>query len=350
MYMPITGNPTGVTYPVARVAAEATVKYLTKSTGRKWQLVFCDPKEDPNVAAQCGRTFAEEGVVAVVGGLSTQGDKINDVLETEGIASVGNFPINASDFFSPISFPLDGGSAMAYPGAVFQLAKQGAKRVFVARLDVGAASVIVNFIRAAAESAGLEFAGSVAIPSAAPDMAPYVSAAQDADADAMIPVLALSDMTKLLRAAKQIGADFQYGSGPGDPQGGLFEGIARSSPTPPPSDLVKMPEGKEYLKAMKRYAKGLEGQAVKQVIDFLGPDAEISAASVLEGFRTIPELDLGVTPPFKPDGPGPVKVFPRLTNTYEYLTTTKKNIQVLTQKNPIDVAAKVDFDAALSGG
>ena len=368
MYMPIAGNPTGVSYPAARTAAEATVKYLTKTTDHTWQLVFCDPKEDPNEAAQCGRTFADEGVVAVVGGLSTQGDQINEVLETAGIASVGNGAINASDFFSPISFPLDGGSAMGFPGTVFQLAKQGAERLFVAALDVGAASVIGDIIRAATKGAGIEFAGSVTIPSAVPDMAPYVAAAQDAGADSVIMVLADSDAIKYLRAAQQVGADFQFGSSSLEPQGAITEGLAESPPFPPASALVKMPEGKEYLKAMKRYAKGLKGrvpdryfqpfmfsawdsiQAVKQVVDFLGPDAEISAASVLEGFRTIPELDLGVMPPFKPDGPGPVALFPRVTNAYQYLATIKKNTVVLSQKDPIDVAAKVDFDSALGGG
>ena len=368
MYMPIAGNPTGVTYPVARIAAEATVKYLNKTTDRTWELVFCDPKEDPNVAAECARTFAEEGVVATVGGLSTQGNKINEVLEAEGIASVGNFPINSSDFFSSISFPLDGGSVIAYAGSVFQLAKQGAKRLFVARLDVGAAAVIVNIIRAAAESAGMEFVGSVTIPTAAPDMAPYVSAAQDANADSIVMVLALTDATKYLQGAHDVGAKFMFGSGPGDARSGLWVGSAQAAPLPPPRVLAKTPEGKEYLKAMKRYAKGLEGpspdryfkqfmysawnaiKAVEQVIEFLGPDAEVTAASVLEGFRTIPELDLGVMPPFKPGGPGPVKIFPRIANTYEYLIRNKNGSLVLTQKEPIDVAAKVDFDAALSGG
>jgi ABC-type branched-subunit amino acid transport system substrate-binding protein len=256
---------------------------------------------------------------------------------------------------------------MGFPATVFELARQGAKKVFVANLDVTAASIIVNFVKAACEGAGVEFVGSVTVPSAAPDMAPYVAAAQDAGADAVVTVLADPDAVKYMKAAQQVGAKFQFAHTSVQPQGKITEGMAEAGSLPPMVTLLKAPEGKEYLKAMKAHAKGLEGkspgryfqpfmygawnaiQAVKQVVEFLPAGADITGPAVLEGFNTIPELDLGVVPPFKPAGPGPVKVFPRITNTYEYLITIKNNQQVLGQKDPINIAEKVDFAGALSG-
>jgi hypothetical protein len=86
------------------------------------------------------------------------------------------------------------------------------------------------------------------------------------------------------------------------------------------------------------------------VIQQLPPGSEIDKDTVLNGFNTIQNLDLGLWPPITPSKAGPISILPKITNPYVYFMKVKNGQRVLIDKNPLDVTSKVDLVKAISGG
>lgn len=373
-YAPVADNSSGVSYPQIPAAVKAAVRAINKDGGfggAKGEVVFCDTKEDPNGAAACGRQFVEEGVVAVVGGFTTQGPSLVPVLEDAGIPNIGMVAVNAEDSLSPISYPLDG-TLLVFPTQALQLGRSGAKKVYVARADIPAAAVVPSFIRAAAKKAGIEVTDVGSAPLGTPDLTPYASAAQASDADAVELVFPDTDAVKFILAAQEIGFEpqFSYQEGGFTPEelkqlGKRANGMVTPGPFPPVSAAKQFRELKHFMRDMKaQFKTGDDGadpkyygstsirpwlavQALRKVIET--PAASpITPATVTAGLNAAQNLDLGLIPPWTPSS-GPIPIFPRVSNTYEYFIKIKNGKYVLVDKEPVNVAEEIDFVAALSG-
>ena len=373
-YAPVADNASGITYPQIPAAVKAAVRAINRDggfRGAKAEVVFCDTKDDPNGSAACARKFVDEGVVAVVGGYTIQGPSLVPVLQDAGIPNIGMVAINAEDNLSPISFPLDG-TLLVFPTQALQLGQAGAKNVYVARADVPAAAVVPSFIKAAAKEAGITVAGVGSTPLNTPDLTPYASAAQASGADTVELVYPDTDAVKFIRAAQQIGykPKFSYQEGGFTPEelkqlGSLTEGMVTPGPFPPVSAAKQFPELGHYLRDIRaQFKTGDQGaapkyygsssirpwlavQALRKVIE-ASPAGPITSATVLNGLRTAQNLDLGLIPPWTPSK-SPIPIFPRMSNTYQYFIKLKHGKYVLVDKQPVDVAQKINFVAALSG-
>ncbi len=374
VYAPVANNDSGASYPQMPAAVRAAVRAANKSggfNGVKGEVVFCDTKENPNDAAACARKFVDEGVVAVVGSYTLQGQSVIPVLQDAGIPNIGMAATNAQDSLSPISFPLDG-TLLAFPAQALQLGNTGPKSLYVSRADVPDAAVVPNFIEAAAESVAVEVTGVGSTPLGAPDLVPAASAAQASGAKAVSLLYPDADAVKFILAADQIGYQPKFAYQEGgltaeqlDQLGDLANGMVTPGPFPPMSAAKDYPELKRFKKEMQaEFKSGDEGaaskyygsfsirpwlavQALRKVLE-TDPSAPPTAASVLAALQSAKDVDLGLIPPWTPSS-SPISLFPRISNPYMYEMTIKDGKYVLVEPEPVNIGEKVDFAAALSG-
>jgi branched-chain amino acid transport system substrate-binding protein len=374
-YAPIGDNETGTAYPQNPAAVRAAVRAINKDggfNGAKGEVVVCDTKENPNDAAACGRKFVDEGVAAVVGGFTLQGSALLPILQDAGVPNIGAAATNAEDSLSPISFPLDG-TLLTFPAQALQLGDSGPKSLYVARADIPDAAVVPNFIKAAANTAGVEVTGVGSTPLGAPDLVPAASAAQASGAKAVSLIYPDTDAVKFILAADQIGYHprFAYSEGGLNPEqmkqlGDLTKNMIVPGPFPPLTAIKQFPELKQYLKDMRaEFKRGddaaapkyygtntirpwLAVQALRDVIETDSGTTQPTAASVLAALNSAQNIDLGLIPPWTPSN-SPIPIFPRVSNPYIYEMTIRKGKSVLVDKEPINIAEEVDFVAALRG-
>jgi branched-chain amino acid transport system substrate-binding protein len=114
------GTPTasfgGIAFPYGATgvkAAAAAINATGGIDGHKIQVDVCDTKGDPNISAQCGRTAASNGDVAVVGTFDPIGAaQLVAVLQAEHIPYIGGLPTAPAEFTSPVSFQFDPGAIL----------------------------------------------------------------------------------------------------------------------------------------------------------------------------------------------------------------------------------------------
>jgi ABC-type branched-subunit amino acid transport system substrate-binding protein len=373
-YAPLSDNDSGVTYPQIPAAVEAAVRAINRDggfNGARADVVVCDTKENPNGAADCGRAFVDEGVVAVVGGFTLQGRALIPILADAGIPNIGMVANNAEDSVSPISFPLDG-SLLAFPAQALQLGDTRDKQLYVARADIADAAVVPRFIEAAAATSDVSVVGVGSAPLGTPDLVPYASAAQSSGATAVSLIFPNTDAVKFILAADQIGYTprFTYTEGgltPDDLEqvGDLVDGMLTPGAFPPVSAAKQFPELVRYKREMRAQLKtGDDGaarkyygsstirpwlavQALKAIID-ASPGEQPTSVSVLDGLNSATDVDLGLIPPWTPSS-SPISIFPRISNPYMYEMRIEDGKYVLGDREPVNLAEEVDFAAALRG-
>ncbi len=377
-YIPVAANESGVSFPQSVAAAKAAIRGINKAgglDGRPLKLDECDPGNDPNAAEACARQFVDDGVVAIVGSYARNSDVVQPIVGDAGIVNVGPGGGNA-DYAAKTAVLLDSGALGAYGSLGFAAEAAGLKKIFVAHADSANASVVINFVKAGAKAAGIEFVGSVAVPASAPDFAPYAAAAKDAGADIVAIVLSDPDSVKFINAATLAGDTFEYAHVEGiitpksfEQLGKEAEGLIEVGAYPPPSSAKQFPVVARFLKDMKaEYKAGdkdaapdliggtngllkwLSVQAVADVIKQLPPGSAINKDTVLNGFNTVQNLDFGLWPPITPSVAGPISILPKITNPYVFFTKVKNGKRVLISTKPFDPTQKVDLVKAISGG
>ena len=135
----------GVASPEIPDGAKAAAKAMNKQDGiggRPVKVLVCDTNNDPNIAAECGRTAVEEGVVALIGTLTPHADSFMSLMEENKIPSIGNVLASIADFTSPASFPISGGLPATAGDLPRFLADDGAEKISIARIDLSAAAII----------------------------------------------------------------------------------------------------------------------------------------------------------------------------------------------------------------
>ena len=195
--------------PEGAIAAAGAINRAGGIQGRPVEIIVCDTKNDPNNAAECGRRAVSEGVLAMVGNLTLYSGEFMPLMAENKIASIGLEPATASDFSSPAAFPIAGGAPVVWAGLAGTLAESGAKKIALARIDVGPAAALSDFANAGLARFGLTVSKDVPIPPGAPDMSTYVAAALEGGTDALVVGLPAQDAVNFMLAVRQASPDLE---------------------------------------------------------------------------------------------------------------------------------------------
>jgi len=334
----------GLPNPEIPDGAKAAAKALNKKNGvggSPVKVLVCDTNNDPNTAAECGRTAVDEGVVALIGVLTPHSAGFMPLMEENKIPSIGVVAAGASDFTSPAAFPISGGLPATAGDLPRFLADAGAKKISIARVDLAAAAIIQNFAKTTLAKVNQQLVNDVPVPQSAPDMSSYVQASLANGTDGIVVALGGQDSVNFVQAAKQADSkvklavistepgDFQDALG--DQAAGIIEGPAFLPPL-----SVKTKEGNRFLKEMKaagykdtsgfRINSWVAMQVLAQVADGL---PEVTAAAVFDKLNTTSGLETGLTPPLQWTTPAEIGLpLPRVFNGCELAVKLTKGTKV----------------------
>lgn len=320
----------GIAAPEIPEGLEAGIAAINRAGGlpgeRPVRLEVCDTRDDPNTAAACARAAVDDGAVAVLGSFTFHGDQVLPILEEARIASLGLVPLGAADFVSPAAFPIDGGLVTGAGGVAYELADQGFEHIAVVRTDIPDAAALAGFAQQALDNFGLEVAAEVPVPQGAPDMVPFVTAAQEADADAVIVGMEGADATNFAVAWRDAEPDAGLGMLVTDLEA-LFEALGDVGDVVTAGAYLEDPEQSE---AIATYHEHLEAVGVEEPGDFRDDayvstlvfdqvardeSGELTGPALWDALETTTDVETGFTPPvsFTPESGG-VAGLPRIFN------------------------------------
>jgi branched-chain amino acid transport system substrate-binding protein len=256
--------------------------------GRPLDLVVCADKGDANVAAACGRTLVDEGVVAVVGSAGRFSANWFPITAAAGIPFVGP-PIGAAELSEPLSFPPTLGTFGGNVGAGSIAADLlGVQNLGVAYVDVASAAQSTMIIDKVLEMKGLPTSKRVPVPINTPDMSSYAATVTDGT-EAVYMAMTTADGDKLTQAIRQSGADVTiirsaatFPASSIETLGDLAEGIYQPSQLKSPSNSSD-PEVAQFLEELQAAnpnatANDLASSAWSSVYTFA--DAASKAATI----------------------------------------------------------------------
>jgi ABC-type branched-subunit amino acid transport system substrate-binding protein len=164
-------------YPESVAAVRAAVAAVNKRNGfggHKVEVFYCNEKNDPAAAEDCGRQAVEEGAIAAVGLFSRVGG-IMPQLEKAGIPSVAGSGVSGDELTSPNSF-FTHASLLSFVTCPAVLADADKAPLGMARFDVEASAVTETFATAGSVAAtGKPLALTVKVPPTNTDYAPVAA-------------------------------------------------------------------------------------------------------------------------------------------------------------------------------
>jgi ABC-type branched-subunit amino acid transport system substrate-binding protein len=334
----------GLPNPEIPDGAKAAAKALNNEDGidgRPVKVLVCDTHNDPNTAAECGRTAVDQGVVALIGVLSPQSDSFMPLMAEHKIPSIGVVAAGVSDFTSPAAFPIIGGLPATAGDLPRFLADAGAKKISIARVDLAAAAIIPTFAKDTLAKVGLQIVNDVPVPNGAPDMSSYAEAALANGTDGIVVALGGQDSVNFVQAAKQANPDVKlavvsteagaFQKALGGDAAGIIEGLAYLPPK-----TVKTTEGTRFLKESK--AAGykdttgyrLNSWVAMQVLAKIATGLpEVTSAAVWDALNAATAVDTGLTPPLQWTTPADVGLpLPRVFTACELAVKLTKGVKV----------------------
>jgi ABC-type branched-subunit amino acid transport system substrate-binding protein len=130
-------------------------------SGRPLKVLTCDEGNDRVLATRCAERAVEERAVAVVGSYSENGSQVMPSLEGAGIPFIGGYGIAGEEFSSPLSYPVNGGTATLLAGNGRQLADDDCDRVALVRPDNAAGDLFSEFLGAGLRTSKVQVAADV---------------------------------------------------------------------------------------------------------------------------------------------------------------------------------------------
>jgi ABC-type branched-subunit amino acid transport system substrate-binding protein len=336
---PLTGQ--GLNYPTWLAGAQAAARAINAKggvNGRPVQIVECDDQNNPNQAATCAREMVSKGVVAVAGGASLFGTAIAPILNDNKIAWVGNYPDSAPEFNLPNMMLLDKGPLDTGASAAGARARAGAKKVFLAIMDIPQSNPLVNLFKQAAGPAGLKIVGETRIPLTATDLSANVQQAANSGANSVMLFAVDQLQVNFMKTAKQLGLNVIFGANDGANTTSDWVTAAPSSAvvgggTPPvtayksypdkyPGLADFLPNMQAEFKAGNKYADPTQAGyytmhswlAVKVIAQLAEHLKEINAPSVMNAFNTAKDIKTGVIPPWTPSANNGPPGYSRVSN------------------------------------
>ncbi len=320
--------------------------------GRPLELITCNDENDPNVAAQCGQQAVDEGVVALVGGLSLFDLNVLPALQQAGIPWVG---LTSSDSFDQEGVYLFGGDgASAFTGIGNALGLEGCENVAVL-LSASAAPENGSQIEAGVVAGGATVVTTLNAPATGADWAPTVEAARSAGADCIAAGTGPPETGPLI-AAIGAGEPLQLAVADGGlpdvvlaQVGAAADGVIAVSGYLPASSTegivqelgAKLAEDFPGV-SFDQFAKS--GHAsVRIVAEAMQGLDEITPASVTEGLSGITDFDTGLGPVVDLSTPLAVPGYERIFGPYIYVYVANGGVYELLRPEPMDMTAALEL-------
>lgn len=170
--------------PAVAKAAAAQINANGGINGGRLEVITCNEQANPAGAQACAEQAVREGVAAVVGSNSTNGEAFYPILEGAGIPVIGVLGPNPKDLTSPMSFPISATIASQMIGAGVMAGQNGCEKLGVVALDVPAAMQSAQFLNQGFKATGATNDVVItSVPVASTDFAPIVAASTRGDTD-----------------------------------------------------------------------------------------------------------------------------------------------------------------------
>jgi ABC-type branched-subunit amino acid transport system substrate-binding protein len=273
MIGPVKAQEQDITPQIQGAEAAAAAVTRTCELGGPVKLISCNDQYNPNVAAQCARELVSDGVIALVGDQSPNGDTYTPIMSAAGIPEVGSLASSGMQLTNPLSYPLLNGIVGIISEA--SVAKNlGATKVEIAGIDLAEVQQLIALVSGTVKQLGLQYAGAVLVPPTATDMSTYAAQAVATGADAILPVFPSGENDAFVKALAQQGTNF-----------GKVRVILNGATTSP-QDIAQIGKGANgaYLIGEAWPSWDTSNPGIKQY------DAELKAA----GFHSVDKNDMSV--------------------------------------------------------
>jgi ABC-type branched-subunit amino acid transport system substrate-binding protein len=165
-------------YPESNAGAEAAADAINAAggiNGHPVKILTCNDQLQSSQAALCASQAVQDHVAAVVGGFSLLGPEIFPTLQQAKIPWIGSDPISPIDGQSPMSFPLQGGTAISYASMPLVAAKYAhAKSFMYMQIQGPTNSTNAASVERGASQADVREVDSVVYPQTVTDWSPYL--------------------------------------------------------------------------------------------------------------------------------------------------------------------------------
>src|SRR4029079_7059871 len=131
--------------------------------GHEVKLVTCNDEADPNKAADCAQQAVDEGVAAMVGGFTANGDAVMPILEAAGIPWFAPPGISAAELSSENSYPITSG-VLGLAGLGQMAAQDGCESVASVNYDLPSAGQISQLVDLALQNQGHDKSTLIKVP------------------------------------------------------------------------------------------------------------------------------------------------------------------------------------------
>jgi ABC-type branched-subunit amino acid transport system substrate-binding protein len=193
------------------VGAQAAIKYINAHGGihgRPLAIQECVDNDDPNLAAACAASVANNpSIIAAAGQVTLQGSVVDPVFQHAGLPAVGGFAAVPADFNSPVIFtPSIGGlSGLGAVAAVTDLL-HGKKVSFVYAQSPAAATEVALINSIVLAPRRLPPMNAVGVAPTAGDLSATVAKAVSNSPDAIVLFTGQPQVAAFVKAARQQGA------------------------------------------------------------------------------------------------------------------------------------------------
>ena len=278
--------------------------------GHELKLITCNDSADPNKAADCARQAVDQGVAAMVGGFTANGDAVMPILEQAGIPWFAPPGISAAELSSSDSYPITSG-VLGLAGLGQMAANDGCDKVASVNYDLPSAGAISQLVDLALTNAGHEKSTLIKVP---PTTTDFSSLAQDvSDYDCAVVGTPPQPLLGIAAAGAQLGMKTKFYVVPGgltdtvaENGGASVEGAKTLSNFPAADDPI-WDEAKKYVGDLKDEENGgwsaLYFQntwvAFRTLLSLVKNNTDFSAAGIKATLDATTQVDTdGFAPPF----------------------------------------------------
>jgi ABC-type branched-subunit amino acid transport system substrate-binding protein len=278
--------------------------------GHELELITCNEGADPNQAAECARQAVEEGVAAMVGGFTANGDAIMPILEEAGIPWFAPPGISAAELSSEDSYPITSG-VLGLAGLGQMAAEDGCDKVASVNYDLPSAGSISQLVDLGLGSQGHEPSDLIKVPPTTTDFSTI--AQETSEYDCAVVGTPPQPFLGIAASGAQLGSETKYYVVPGgltdtvsESGGDAVEGTVTLSNFPAADDPI-WDDAKEAVGDLEDDENGgwsalyLQNTWVgyRTFLSLLKNNDDFSAAGIKATLDTTTQVDTdGFAPPF----------------------------------------------------
>ena len=192
--------------PAVANAAAAAINANGGINGGKLEVINCNEQATPAGAQACAEQAVNEGVAAVVGSSSVNGQTFYPIFEAAGIPVIGLTGPNSTDLTSPMSYPVSSTIVSQMVGAGVVAGQNGCTSLGIVATDIPAAQQAAKLVELGFRSTGQTKVQVTPVQVSATDFAPVV-ASSTRDSDCLTFVLNTQLTREYLTAFEQANKD-----------------------------------------------------------------------------------------------------------------------------------------------